>query len=175
MKARSSVIRKLVYQSDFTKPDGWDERHSSRVKAFRCGGYYHIAVYNGAYGAWSGPLDVVDSFKAQLDVELNFQSGKTAECGMVFCAEEACDTYFFFAFTVRPDGVYRLCRVLNTKATFIIDWKSSEMINKGLATNSLSIEKKRMHSDTGDKRTNRRKDRRRRTQTRSCGHVCLLI
>lgn len=86
---------------------------------------------------------ILDDFKAQVDVELNIQSGKTADCGLVFCAEDSNPngTFFFYAFTVSRNGFYRLHRSSKTEAKAIIDWQSTDLIHPGDATNSLLIEK----------------------------------
>jgi hypothetical protein len=131
--------KRLVYRNDFTQPTGWDEGHSDKVKVFRLDGYYHIAVYDGPYYAWFNPALLLDDFKAQVDGELNIQSGKTADLCSVQKMPTA-RTFSTSSASVRR-GFYRLHSESTKEARVIIDWQSTESINRVYTTNSLMIEK----------------------------------
>jgi hypothetical protein len=85
---------RLVYRSDFTKPTGWDEEHSTHVSVVRYDGYYHIAVFRpgqlkNCYAYFYPSINMENNFLAKVDVGIKRESGKRTVCGLAFDIHES--------------------------------------------------------------------------------------
>lgn len=124
-----------VLTDDFDDPDsGFIQGSDEERRWFYEDGHYGVEVLVEDLISWVYRGDVFSDFILEVDVVPQSDAG---EGGVIFRRE---DTYRLYAFTIAPDGRYRLRKqVTEGDWENILDWQESRHIRTGLASNRLRV------------------------------------
>ena len=97
-----------------------------------------IAVFNKTDYIWPDESPGVANFGFEIDI-IPIQVEDAGGRGIVFFCDSRTNVIRKFVFVISGYGNYRLNIEMEGTVTTIVDWKNSQYINKGIATNRLSV------------------------------------
>jgi hypothetical protein len=140
MKRKTHKYR-LVYKSDFSKPPGWDEECSNKVKVFREDGYYHIIVQAVKHMVYCNPPIVMKNFLAQVDYQFVGEIEENSMCGIIFGVRDVEAIHSWCEIVVNKHGWFSVQGKRKTEHKMIVDWEETKHIKQGDKVNTLTAAK----------------------------------
>jgi len=129
----------LLYEETFSDPSttAWTQNETeARTKSIEDGRYHWVIKTNTSTWSWNNGEGPFDDFQLDLDVSHIAGPDNESAAGAVF---RVVDGDNFYLFRVSPLGTYYFAKSEGGSWTKIVDWASSDAINKGVATNHITI------------------------------------